>query len=354
MKQFLIFISAFFFLQMADVQASDLQTVVRLTGYWKFNIGDDMSWAEKDFDDSKWDRLYAPGKWEDQGYVGYNGYAWYRTKIEIPASMYNDQLILHLGRIDDVNEVFFNGTLIGQSGTFPPEFQTAYNRPVTYSVPEYLINEDGENTIAVRVYDDGRDGGFLGDDLALGYDRDIRMLSQNLSGSWKIDFGNYSDRCLKSGYDDSEWKEVYVPATWESQGYNHYDGQAVYRKTFKLESGLAGKQLYFIAGKIDDEDRVYLNGKLIGKTKDMYNTRFANRFTGDWQIRRAYEVPEGLLNVNGNNTLAVVVYDHRGEGGIYEGPVGLMTHDAYLYYIDKYEAPELFPGYHFLRSLFFD
>ncbi|PWD98044.1 beta galactosidase jelly roll domain-containing protein [Marinilabilia rubra] len=354
MRSILIILTALFFLQVTNVAASDIESIVRLTGYWKFNIGDDMAWAEKDFDDSQWDRLYAPGSWEDQGYVGYNGYAWYRNRVEIPAGRYTDQLTLNLGRIDDVNEVYFNGTLVGQTGMFPPNFQTAYNVPVTYSIPKYLINENGENTIAVRVYDEGREGGLLGDDMALGYDRDIRMLSQNLAGNWKIEFSNFDSKCRMPGFDDSEWKEVYVPATWESQGYNHYDGQAVYRKEFRLKRDLITKRLYLVLGKIDDEDSVYLNGKLIGKTKDMYNTRFANRFTGDWQIRRAYEVPEGLLNVNGTNTLAVVVYDHRGEGGIYEGPVGFMTQDAYAYYLDKYEAPELFPGYHFLRSLFFD
>lgn len=354
MKSVLIILSALLFFQKTNMQASDLEIVVSLSGYWKFNIGDEMAWAEKDFDDSNWDRLYAPGNWEEQGYVGYDGYAWYRKRIEIPESRYNNQLILQLGRIDDVNEVYFNGTLVGQTGMFPPAFQTAYNVPVSYSVPKYLINEDGENTIAVRVYDEGREGGFLGDELALGYDRDIRMLSQNLSGDWKIDFGNYNERCLKLEYDDSDWEKVYVPATWESQGFNNYDGQAVYRKTFRLERALADKKLFFIAGKIDDEDRVYLNGRLIGSTKDMYKTRLTNRFSNDYQIRRAYEIPEGLLRAYSPNTLVVVVHDHRGQGGIYEGPVGLMTHDAYLYYVDKYEAPGLFPGYHFLRSLFFD
>ena len=354
MRNYLICFIAFFFLLIADAGASDIETVARLTGYWKFNIGDDMAWAGKDFDDHDWDRLYAPGNWEDQGYVGYDGYAWYRRRIDIPAGAFNDQLIVKLGRIDDVNEVYFNGVLIGQTGMFPPNFQTAYNVSVTYSVPGYLINTDGENTLAVRVYDDGREGGFLSDDMVLGYDRDLRMLSQNLAGTWKIDFSNYGNECKQPGFDDSQWRKVYVPATWESQGYNNYDGQAVYRKTFRLASKLTGKHLYLIAGKIDDEDRVFLNGKLIGSTKDMYNTRLANRFTGDWQIRRAYEIPEGLLREYGDNTLVVVVYDHHGQGGIYEGPVGLMTRDAYLYYVDKYEAPELFPGFHFLRSLFFD
>jgi sialate O-acetylesterase len=77
-----------------------------------------------------------------------------------------------------------------------------------------------------------------------------------------------------------------------------------------------------------------------------------NSYIDDWQIRRVYEIPEKDLNYEDENTIAIIVDDYFGQGGIYEGPVGLMTSDAYQYYLDKYEVPELFPGHHFLRSLF--
>ncbi|NJO68062.1 MAG: hypothetical protein HC830_01205, partial [Bacteroidetes bacterium] len=57
---------------------SDYRTLVKLNGYWKFNIGDDISWASPTFNDKDWESLYLPKYWEDQGYVGYDGFAWYR------------------------------------------------------------------------------------------------------------------------------------------------------------------------------------------------------------------------------------------------------------------------------------
>ncbi len=35
-----------------------------------------------DFDDSKWDKITVPSSWENQGFRGYNGYAWYRVSFE--------------------------------------------------------------------------------------------------------------------------------------------------------------------------------------------------------------------------------------------------------------------------------
>lgn len=354
MKRKILLLAGTFFLLLNSMQIqADILPVIKLNGYWKFNIGDNMAWAEKDFDDSQWDEIRVPGHWEDQGYVQYDGYAWYRLSFEVPAELKNNQLYLSLDRIDDVSQVFFNGELIGQTGLFPPRYETAYNNAGTYPVPEELIRFNGSNTIAVRVFDEGREGGFVGNRVAMGYEKDFILLSQDLSGSWKFNI-YYNRSCINPGFNDSGWKNIHVPATWESQGYPDYDGQACYRKTFRLNIQLNNEKLYLVCGKIDDEDQVILNGQLIGGTGDMYKTRLGDSFVGDWQIRRAYKIPEGLLSKDGENTLVILVDDHGGMGGIYEGPVGLMTKDQYERYEDKYEVEEWFPGQHFIKSLLFD
>ena len=37
--------------------------VVDLRGQWKFNLGDDMSWAEADYDDQDWENIFVPAPW---------------------------------------------------------------------------------------------------------------------------------------------------------------------------------------------------------------------------------------------------------------------------------------------------
>jgi sialate O-acetylesterase len=61
-----------------------------------------------------------------------------------------------------------------------------------------------------------------------------------------------------------------------------------------------------------------------------------NRNHGDWQSRRAYKIPDKLLNAKGINTIAIVVYDSGGIGGIHEGPVGIMTKAQYQQYVDAH------------------
>ena len=353
MKSFRIIYFGLFLFLMNQSIFCQIYPVVPLDGYWKFNIGDHPEWAAKDFDDSEWDQIKATSSWENQGYVEYNGYAWYRKTIHIPGDVQQRQLYLYLDRIDDVNETYFNGTLIGQTGLFPPQFETVYNIQVAYPIPSHLIQYGGNNTIAIRVYDDGEEGGLVGTELKLGYDTNTQLLALDLSGQWKFSF-YYTLSCLKPDFNDTEWDNIIVPSTWESQGYNNYDGQACYRKTFTLDKALQGKTLYFIGGKIDDKDQVFINGKLIGSTEKMYKTPLGNSFWGDWQIRRAYPIPEGLLNFSGKNTVVVLVDDHGGMGGIFEGPVGLMTKKQYLQYEDKYETEVWFPFQKFIRLLFPD
>ena len=42
--------------------ASELwdERIVNLRGVWKFNIGDNMKWADPNYDDSDWEDIYVP------------------------------------------------------------------------------------------------------------------------------------------------------------------------------------------------------------------------------------------------------------------------------------------------------
>lgn len=319
-----------------SAQACSLETVVSLKGTWKFTIGDNMKYAQSTYNDSDWDNIYAPDNWENQGYMGYDGFAWYRKTVTIPSTPHNDALYIDLGYIDDVNEVYFNGTKIGELGILPPKYESAYTSPLFYYIPEKLINFNGKNTIAIRVYDEIANGGIINGKLQIGYDKNLDLLDFDLSGNWKLTFHNYKD-CRNIGYDDSGWYNVHVPASWESQGFNNYDGHAWYRKEFVLPEKLDDQKLYLILGKIDDKDRVFVNGEEIANYKDMFNTPFDCRYKGYWQMRRAYKIPRNILKPGTKNAIAVLVYDSGGAGGIYEGPVGLMESKHYSKYINDNE-----------------
>lgn len=116
----------------------------------KFKFGDNSAWADPAFNDSDW-TMQQLGK----SYTRDSSYAWYRIKIIIPATMKTSKgkgIKLHLGKIDDVDQTFFNGKLIGETGSFPPNYVTQWQTDRTYLLPENAVLWDKENVIAVRIY----------------------------------------------------------------------------------------------------------------------------------------------------------------------------------------------------------
>lgn len=316
--------------------AYEPEKVLGLRGNWKFAIGDNPKWADPNYDDSDWERIYVPSEWEDEGFRGYNGYAWYRTTFDLEQLGNQQSLYLVLGRIDDVDEVYLNGELIGSSGSFHPGYFTAYNVERRYSIPKDLLKRH-DNLIAVRVFDEGGPGGILGRNVGIyGYDNPIPP-QLTLYGHWKFQIGDNMD-WKEEDYDDSGWDGITVPGIWENQGYWNYDGFAWYRKNVMIPETLSGHQVVLLLGKIDDLDEVYINGELIGSTGRMYE--HGGRISGDeWQEFRGYYVPRGVLRSGVENLIAVRVYDGRGDGGIHEGPVGILEKEDYEdFWQEKYKT----------------
>ena len=90
--------------------------------------------------------------------------------------------------------------------------------------------------------------------------------------------------------------------------------------------------MVLVMGKIDDIDEVYVNGKLVGSTGDMWLVPDEFNRHNEYQQFRGYFIPDGLLIPDGENTIAVRVYDGYNIGGIYEGPVGFIEQDRYADY----------------------
>ncbi|MEM8966916.1 MAG: beta galactosidase jelly roll domain-containing protein [Bacteroidota bacterium] len=311
--------------------AGDWRMVLDLSGNWKFSIGDKPGWANPDFDDRNWESIRVPAPWESRGFHGYDGYAWYRTSFTLPASTGGDNLYLSLGYIDDVDEVYLNGKLIGFSGSLPPYFHTAYRAYRRYPIPVEYLNPDGVNVIAVRVYDSKIDGGIIAGKVGIMVDDSETQLDVDLRGVWKIALGDNS-HWKESDLGDSEWEKIMVPYFWEAQGFHNYDGYAWYRKTFFLPEDFAGDEMLLLLGRIDDYDQTYVNGVKVGSTGYLENGRPDLRDDAAYQQVRNYTIPSNILNPGSFNTIAVRVYDKYVDGGIYTGPVGLIRQSRYTRY----------------------
>jgi beta-galactosidase len=132
-----------------------------VTGEWRFHKGDDAAWKAPDLDDSQWQSVRLPDTWEHHsGYTGDSVYGWFRRRIEIPEEDKGKDLVFLLGSIDDVDEAWLNGRRIGGSGSFPPDYVSAWNATRRYHVPASLVHGDGSDVLAVRVFDEAGDGGI--------------------------------------------------------------------------------------------------------------------------------------------------------------------------------------------------
>lgn len=291
--------------------------VISLEGNWKFHIDDKSFWALPDFDDSKWGSIHAPSAWEEEGFNNYDGFAWYRKKFDGHGLDKNEMYYLGLGFIDDCDEVYLNGKLIGFSGTMPPKFKTSYNTERKYAIPSELINYSGENLIAIRVFDTVHGGGIIEGKLGVFEGDQTNHLLVDLQGIWSFTTTRSSETIPK----DAVWEKLMVPGGWDRQGYGRYDGFAWYKKTFTIPANYNGSQpLIAMIGKIDDFDRVYINGVFIGSTNDHKPLGSSRSF----EEQRAYDIPANLLK-KGVNTIEVMVEDIGDYGGIYEGVVGITS-----------------------------
>lgn len=295
--------------------------VLDLSGQWKFTIGDREEYVLVDYDDSDWERIRVPASWENEGFANYNGYAWYRFSFDGYDLKGFKNLIINLGYIDDTHEAYLNGKLIGFNGSFPPDFYTSYDALNEYNLPESAINRNGKNVLAIKVYDLVKDGGIVkGHNIGIWFKPEMQEDFFNLAGVWKFTQARTS-RWNQEDIDDSDWGNILVPSHWRSKHIKNSRGTGWYRTEFRLPDHLKGQDLYLILGLIDDFDLTYVNGKIVGRTKD-YRPYGSSR---SYEEFRVYKISREDLNQSGLNVIAVQVEDIGGMAGIYQGPIGLTS-----------------------------
>ena len=298
--------------------------VIDLRGPWKFHIDDKAAWASPEFDDSSWETMFPPSPWEEEGFHGYDGFAWYRRTFDGRLLDKNINYYLGLGFIDDCDEVYLNGKLVGFSGSMPPRYKTAYNTERKYPLPSEFINFSGQNLIAVRVFDVTLSGGIVDGRLGIYKSKEDDHMAIDLRGVWSFT----PVRRMELKEPELTWGKVMVPGAWEYQGYTKYDGYARYQRTFYLPDRLAGVPLMLLVGQIDDFDKTYINGTLIGTTND---GRPYGR-SQSYSQQRAYAIPSEILK-KGLNTIDILVEDMGNLGGIQSGKIGIARREDYFRYL---------------------
>ncbi len=135
------------------------------------------------------------------------------------------------------------------------------------------------------------------------------QLETGPSGSDQWKDLNFDDENVPSvDFDDSSWPVMNLPMQFERLT-GAFDGAVWFRKKVEIPAGFKGKDLVLSIGPVDDMDRTYFNGTLVGATEE----------SGLWQVSRDYQIPAALVK-EGVNTISVRVLDTQGGGGIWGAP----------------------------------
>lgn len=124
---------------------------------WKFNLGDNSSASEPNFNDSAWEEVMLPHDFSisqnfttsgeaESGFLP-GGTGWYRKSFTVPASESGNTVILNFDGVYSNAYVYVNGTYVGENHYGYSNF--------SFDISDYLTM-DGvtENVIAVQAVND--------------------------------------------------------------------------------------------------------------------------------------------------------------------------------------------------------
>lgn len=171
--------------------------------------GQEKGWHLEKHDDADWPTMEVPGAFELVLERDFDGAIWYRREVELPDDWTGQALKLDLGVIDDFDETYFNGELVGKVGL---ETENSHIVQRSYDVPAKLVKK--RNLIAVRIVDHFNEGGFMGPGtmMRLSPKGGINGVDPvGLAGKWKFQI-------------EQELRPQPAPPNYSRLGAYHYNG----------------------------------------------------------------------------------------------------------------------------------
>ncbi|MBQ0114777.1 MAG: 9-O-acetylesterase [Bacteroidales bacterium] len=135
-------------------------------------------WACQEQTGSEWKTMNLPSAWEDRGLIEFDGIVWFQKVVTIPEKWVGKQLTLNIGKVDDEEATYFNGTKVGECDN--------WEAVRTYTIKPELV-KDRKAIITVRAIDYGGDGGLWGPADSLSLQMGNEQIS--LAGDWNYRIG---------------------------------------------------------------------------------------------------------------------------------------------------------------------
>jgi beta-galactosidase GanA/aryl-phospho-beta-D-glucosidase BglC (GH1 family) len=299
---------------------------------WKFSpespetspTFDDSSWLTADHSTTANPNVPATSTLLADDYGFHYGFVWYRGHFN---SVGTEPGMTLLAR--QSYDVYLNGEYIGSGDESLADPPHPYAIPRFFGFPPKLLRPGMDNVISVLTESLGHDQGWAAGPLA---QSPQGIISAQVGNGvtpivWKIQgaaggeqsgdqvrgpmnaSGLFGERhgWYLPGFDDSGWQSVSVPDDWAARGEQSRVGW--YRAHFTLHRPSGSSQpLGLLLPHVSDKAVIWLNGWLIGRY---------------WEQRgpqHLFYLPEGVLNPDGKNVLAIAVWDRGHQGGLVSVP----------------------------------
>jgi sialate O-acetylesterase len=163
----------------ADFQQLEKQMAERKIRIQQFNdaLKNDKGMSEKWYDPASstmgWKKINLPQLWEGTEIGNADGVIWFKKEFDLPESVEGEKIVLSLGPIDDIDETWINGKLVGST--------SVWNVDRAYIIDAGLLRK-GKNTVIIKVTDTGGGGGIYGKEEQLYIEADGNKIL--LAGEW--------------------------------------------------------------------------------------------------------------------------------------------------------------------------
>lgn len=201
-------------LEVAKIKIENLQQ-------YKFNPAEIPKYKNTYFDDTAWLEINQPGVWEEQVLGSFDGVVWLRKQFVL--TEINTPLSLEIPAIDDNDETFVNGIKVGQT--------EGWDNKRKYFIPSEIL-KTGKNVIAIRVTDNGGNGGIHGKE------EDLKLLSPTteipLSGVWKFQVESIKNSVNQNEFPSLCYNAMIHPLVpFALQGVLWYQGESNVSRAFQ-------------------------------------------------------------------------------------------------------------------------
>jgi sialate O-acetylesterase len=149
---------------------------------WKNGIGQNAGWHEAQYDDRSWPTIELPG-YIDGALGSFDGIVWLRKEVDLPRDFDGRAGKLDLSRVDDYDETYVNGTMVG--ATRMDNGGESRSRRL-YDIPAGVL-KPGRNVVSIRLMDVRSSGGVIPED------RPFELIAGDtrvpLAGDWRYSVG---------------------------------------------------------------------------------------------------------------------------------------------------------------------